>query len=185
MALIRDRKPAQDRWRLLKLGTAGEMPAIPVEADAAGALPTIPPDGDVIVPFAAWRAQRGELLARSGGLGIWLSGADDSADIAKDFAHFGVIAVHFPSFTDGRGYSTGRLLRQRYGWTGELRAIGDVQRDQLFDLTRCGFDAFDLRAGENIDVALEAFSDFSEAYQASVERPLPLFRRREVAGSSA
>jgi uncharacterized protein (DUF934 family) len=148
-------------------------------------MPAIPPEGDVIVPLAAWKTHRGELLARSGGRGVWLTGMDDPADIAQDFGHVGVIAVHFPSFTDGRGYSTGRLLRQRYGWTGELRAIGDVQRDQLFYLARCGFDAFDLRAGENVEVALESFGDFSEAYQTSVERPLPLFRRREIASSGA
>ena len=185
MALIKGRKTVNDRWQLLELATAGEMPAVPFEAGAAEALPVVPPTGDVIVPLAAWRAQRGELLARSGGLGVWLSGADDLAEIAQDLGHFGVIAVRFPSFTDGRGYSTGRLLRQRYGWRGELRAIGDVQRDQLFYLARCGFDAFDLRPAENVDVALEAFTDFSEAYQASVERPLPLFRRREVASSGA
>jgi uncharacterized protein (DUF934 family) len=172
MALIKDRKPVHDRWQLL-------------EAGAAGALPQVPATGDVIVPLAAWQAQRAELLARSGGLGVWLSGEHDPAHVAHDLEHFQVIAVHFPSFTDGRGYSTGRLLRQRYGWTGELRAIGDVQRDQLFYLARCGFDAFQLREGIDLEVALQAFSDFSEAYQASVERPLPLFRRREVAGSRA
>ena len=89
--------------------------------------------------------------------------------------------MQFTSFTDGRGYSIGRLLRQRYGWRGELRAIGDVQRDQLFYLARCGFDAFALRDGEDVEVALAAFDDFSEAYQASVDQPLPLFRRREAA----
>ena len=168
MALIKDRKPAQDRWQLL-------------EAGVQDALPAIPPTGDVIVPLAAWRALRESLLAREGGLGIWLGGAEEPAEIAHDLEHFQLIAVHFPSFTDGRGYSTGRLLRQRFGWRGELRAIGDVQRDQLFYLTRCGFDAFDLRPGEDVEVALEAFGDFSEGYQASVERPVPLFRRREAA----
>ena len=175
MALIKDRKPAHDRWQLLESGPEG-------------ALPSVPATGDVIVPLAAWQAQRAALLARSrdtGGLGVWLAGEHDPAAVAGDLEHFQVIAVHFPSFTDGRGYSTGRLLRQRYGWSGELRAIGDVQRDQLFYLARCGFDAFQLRDGVDVEVALQAFSDFSEAYQASVERPLPLFRRREVAGSRA
>ena len=170
MALIKDRKPAHDRWQLLEPATAG-------------AAPVIPPTGDVIVQVAVWRAQRGDLLARSGALGIWLSSADDPAEIAHDFEHFGVVAVHFPSFTDGRGYSTGRLLRQRYGWTGELRATGDIQRDQLFYLSRCGFDAFQLRDGEDVEGALQAFNDFSEVYQASVERPEPLFRRRELASA--
>jgi uncharacterized protein (DUF934 family) len=91
--------------------------------------------------------------------------------------------VRFTSFTDGRGYSIARLLRERYRWRGELRAIGDIQRDQLYYLHRCGFDAFDLRDGEDVETALAAFNDFSEAYQTAVDRPVPLFRRREAAGS--
>jgi len=88
------------------------------------------------------------------------------------------VAVHFPQFADGRGYSLGRLLRERYGWRGELRAIGDVLRDQLFYLTRCGFDAFDLREDQDLQAALSAFDDFSESYQTAVDQRQPLFRRR-------
>jgi uncharacterized protein (DUF934 family) len=91
------------------------------------------------------------------------------------------IEVNFPKFTDGRGYSIARLLRERHGYRGELRAVGDVQRDQLFYLSRAGFDAFQLREGEDARAALAALTDFSEAYQASVERPQPLFRRRSAA----
>ena len=120
-----------------------------------------------------------QFIGREGRIGVWLSGTDDPRDIAGDLEHYGVIAVKFPSFTDGRGYSVGRLLRERYGWTGELRAVGDIQRDQLFYLARCGFNAFALREGEDVDAALTAFADFSERYQASVDQPLPLFRRRE------
>ena len=169
MALIKDRKLAQSNWQRL-------------EASADSAPLSVPATGEVIVPLAIWRAQRDALLAREGRLGVWLTGDDDPEDIAADLEHFELIAVYFASFTDGRGYSTARLLRERYGWRGELRAIGDVQRDQLFYLARCGFDAFDLREGESVDIALAAFSDFSEAYQASVDRPLPLFRRRDPVG---
>jgi uncharacterized protein (DUF934 family) len=169
MALIKDRRRASDNWQLLKELAVGED----------GVLPALP-DGDVIVPASAWRRARAQLLARDGRIGVWLRGDDEPGDIADDLAHLIVIAVEFSSFTDGRGYSTGRLLRQRYGWRGELRAIGDVQRDQLFYLMRCGFDAFSLRDGEDVDVALAAFEDFSEPYQAAVDQPLPLFRRREA-----
>jgi hypothetical protein len=86
--------------------------------------------------------------------------------------------VNFPVFTDGRGYSIGRLLRERYGYTGELRAVGDIMQDQLFYLSRVGFDAFLLRADQSVEGAITALDSFSEAYQASVERPDPLFRRR-------
>lgn len=170
MALIRHRKPALDNWQLLETLEIGED----------GSLPPLP-SGDLIVPAAAWRRARAQLLERGGGsIGVWLSGDDEPAEIAGDLAHFGSVAVKFPSFTDGRGYSIGRVLRERYGWKGELRAIGDVQRDQLYYLSRCGFDTFALREGEDVDLALTAFSDFTEPYQSSVDQPLPLFRRREA-----
>ena len=107
-----------------------------------------------------------------------LEPADDPATVAHRLGTVAHVQVNFPSFTDGRGYSIARLLRERHGYRGELRAVGDVQRDQLFNLARCGFDAFLLREGEDAQAALDALQDFSEAYQASVERPLPLFRRR-------
>ena len=166
MALIKDRKVTRDSWRLL-------------EAGADGALPSIPGTGDVIVPLAVWRLFRDELIARSGRLGISLAGSDEPADIASDLQHLELIAVKFASFTDGRGYSIARLLRERHAWRGELRAIGDIQRDQLYYLSRCGFDAFDLRDGEDVQSAVAAFDDFSEAYQTAADRVVPLFRRRE------
>ena len=107
-----------------------------------------------------------------------LEPADDPAAFAERLATASRVEVNFPNFTDGRGYSTARLLRERLGYRGELRAVGDVQRDQLFNLARCGFDAFLLKKDEDAAGALDALDDFSEAYQASVERPLPLFRRR-------
>jgi uncharacterized protein (DUF934 family) len=91
---------------------------------------------------------------------------------------FGVVAVRFPKAGDGRGYSIAHLLRERYGWKGELRAFGDIWRDQLFHLASCGFNAFQLREGEDPREALGGFRDFSETYQSTIEQPLPLFRRR-------
>jgi len=88
--------------------------------------------------------------------------------------------VNFPKFGDGRGYSIARLLRTRYGYRGELRAVGHITRDLLFFMESCGFDAFELREGEDPHEALASFEDFSEAYQACVARPVPLFRRRAV-----
>ena len=89
-----------------------------------------------------------------------------------------LIAVDFPKFSDGRGYSIARLLRERYGFEGELRAIGDVLRDQLYYLRQCGFNAFAVRADRDVEAALRGLADFSDGYQASVATPLPLFRRR-------
>ena len=169
--IIKHRQVIPDNWQLLK--SAGE-----------GAL-AIPPEGDVIVPLNVWREQRAALLTRAGKLGVWLDGHDDPASVAADLAHFELIAVNFKQFTDGRGYSIARLLRERYGWRGELRAIGDVLRDNVFYLSRCGFDSFALRAEQNPQTALAAFGDFSNAYQAAVDRPQPLFRRRATASGAS
>ncbi|HEY6240935.1 MAG TPA: DUF934 domain-containing protein, partial [Burkholderiales bacterium] len=97
---------------------------------------------------------------------------------------FPLIAVNFPKFGDGRGYSIARLLRERYGFRGELRAIGDVLHDHLFFMEQCGFDAFALREDQDAQEALSVFGTFSDAYQTSVQRPVPLFRRRLAAGKS-
>jgi len=166
--IIKDRNVVIDPWLRLELNTDGS-------------LPPVPPSGDVIVPLAMWHGQRDQLIARPSRLGVWLDSNEEPAAIAEDLRLFGVVAVNFPKFGDGRGYSIARLLRERYGWKGELRAVGDIFRDQIFFLASCGFDAFTLRAGEDALEALGAFSDFSDAYQSSVERPLPLFRRRQPA----
>jgi uncharacterized protein (DUF934 family) len=109
---------------------------------------------------------------------IRLEPADDPASVADRLDRVARIEVSFPKFGDGRGYSIARLLRERYGYKGELRAVGHITRDNLFFMESCGFDAFELREGEDAREALAAFDDFSESYQASVKRPLPLFRRR-------
>jgi uncharacterized protein (DUF934 family) len=168
--ILRNGKIAADPWRRLEPG-------------ADGVLPSAPEHGDIIVPLAAWRERREALLARPGRVGVSLRGEDEPVAVADDLRHFGVVAVHFPKFTDGRGYSLARLLRERYGYRGELRATGDIFRDHLFFLARCGFDAFALREGEDPQEALAGFGVFSDAYQSSVERPLPLFRRRHAAAA--
>lgn len=126
------------------------------------------PEDERIVPLAQWRGEPGVLLGT----------ADDPAVIAADLEKLSTVVIEFPQFTDGRGYSTARLLRERYGFKGEIRAAGEVLRDNLFYLSRCGFDSFVLSDQTKIEEALTALSDFSDGYQASVERPQPLFRRR-------
>jgi len=133
---------------------------------------------DYIVPLALWVEHSTALKARDGGLGVWLEAGEEIEEIADQLQHFQVIALNFPAFTDGRHYSTAYLLRTRYGYRGEVRAIGDVLRDQLFALRRVGFDAFALRADKDPQDALQSFADFAEVYQASADQPLPLFRRR-------
>jgi uncharacterized protein (DUF934 family) len=109
---------------------------------------------------------------------VVLQPADDPAALADRLAGIKVIAINFPRFGDGRGYSIARLLRERYGYKGELRAIGEVARDHLHAMAQCGFDAFQLREGEDPQEALKAFGDFSDQYQATTAQPVPLFRRR-------
>ena len=164
-SLIKARRVAQDSWQRL-------------ERRADGNLPELPEHGEVFVPLALWLERRFELLARGGKLGVWLDSHEGPEAIAADVARFEAIAVNFPKFQDGRGFSIARLLRERYGYKGELRAVGHITRDHLYYMEGCGFDAFELRKGEDPEEALAAFESFSEAYQASVTRPQPLFRRR-------
>jgi len=135
---------------------------------------------DLIVPLALWREHGHALKARDGGLGVWLDADEEAEEIGEDVASFQVIALNFPAFTDGRHSSTAYLLRTRYGYKGEVRAIGDVLRDQMFALKRCGFDAFAVREDKDPYDALKGLEDFSEVYQASSDQPLPLFRRRQA-----
>ncbi len=142
----------------------------------AASLADLPEAAPVIVPLAFWLAHRAALVAR-GDAGVWLAPSDDPAQLAADIKLLPVIAVDFPSFTDGRGYSTARLLRERLGFAGELRAIGDVQRDQLFYLREVGFDAFEVNDHKDVVEALFGLHDFADGYQSTAVRT-PWFRRR-------
>jgi len=131
-----------------------------------------------IVPLPFWLAHRDALIAR-GDVGVWLAPDADPEALAADVGAVPVIAVDFPAFTDGRGYSIGRLLRDRYGFEGELRAIGDILRDQLFALAECGFDAFLIRSDRDAAAALAGLRDFASIYATTSRTPQPWFRRRK------
>ena len=139
------------------------------------------PDGDaVIVPLALWLAERRALRNR-GDVGVLLAPDDDPSDARRRRCPCcRVIAVDFPQFTDGRGYSIARLLRERYRYGGELRAVGDVLRDQLYLMAECGFDAFALRDEHDPQAALAGLHDFSGLYASTTRTPLPWFRRRDA-----
>lgn len=169
--LIKEQRIVADNWRLLSRGPKGELPEAPAQ-------------GDVIVPLALWLARRGDLLSRAeaGRLGVWLDADEGPEAIAGDLKSLALVAVNFPKFGDGRGYSIARLLRERHNYGGELRAIGDVLHDHLHFMKQCGFDAFVLREDQDPREALSALDTFSEGYQTSALRPVPLFRRRLAAG---
>lgn len=141
---------------------------------------SLPAGASVLLPLAEWHANRAHWLGHAARVGVRLSPADAPAAIADDLDVLALVAIEFPAFTDGRGYSIARLLRERHGWKGELRAVGEVLRDQLFYLARCGFDTFALADGQSAEAALAAFADFSESYQSGVDRG-PLFARRLAA----
>tara|TARA_R110002072_G_scaffold29908_2_gene93909 strand:+ start:314 stop:805 length:492 start_codon:yes stop_codon:yes gene_type:complete len=145
--------------------------------DKDTALDSVLEDGKLIVPLHYWLANKEALNAR-GDIGLWLDSDEDTDSIADSCNHLPVIAINFPNFADGRGYSYARLLREKYGYTGELRAIGDVLKDQLFFLKRCGFDAYAIRTDRDVVDAISSLKDFSDSYQVAVDQPEPLFKRR-------
>jgi uncharacterized protein (DUF934 family) len=106
-----------------------------------------------------------ELLAGSGAGAVLIEPADDITKLVPHLSQLQLIVVAFPKIGEGRGYSQGRLLRQRFGYRGGLRARGALKRDQLVFLARCGFDSFELDPAEDLQAALSAFDTFSAAYQ--------------------
>jgi uncharacterized protein (DUF934 family) len=164
--LIKGRAVAVDAWKWLEL-QEGETPE-------TVALPA----GEVIFPLPVWRARKDEIVSCHKRIGLLLQPDERVEDIAGDLDYFVVIAVNFPKFVDGRGYSTAALLRQRYKYQGELRAVGDVLHDQLFFMKRVGFDSYALKDDKDAVHAIEAgFSTFAEPYQGATDQPLPAFRR--------
>ena len=115
------------------------------------------------------------LIEREFGLGLELQGDSDPAEAEAYFDRLEAIAIAFPKFADGRGYSLARLLRERHGWRGELRARGEILRDQLFYLSRCGFNVLELQEGEDAERALSAFNDFSVTYQPAGDLRAPVY----------
>ncbi len=124
----------------------------------------------LIVPFKEFRANPARWRSYAGPLGVTVSPAEKIEELAEDIARFEIVVVEFPTFSDGRGYSHGRVLRTRLKFEGELRAAGVVKQDHLFFLARCGFDSFELAPGENVAEATRALQRFSVAYQAGDPR---------------
>jgi uncharacterized protein (DUF934 family) len=171
--IIKDKAIVPDDWTLMRL-TEGETP------DAVDV-----PAGKQIIPLQVWLLQREALMTRlqqSKDLAVWFNSAEQAKDLGADAALFDLLAVDFPKFSDGRGYSIAHNLRARQAYTGELRAIGDVLRDQLFYMQRVGFNAFATREDRSIHDALKGLTDFSEKYQSSWDEKNPLFRREERRG---
>lgn len=141
-------------------------------------------DSSAPLVYAGDAATNLESLKARGLFGVWIDGADDVGLLTPLLAHVALIAVRFAAFTDGRGFSTAVLIR-RLGWAGELRAIGDVLRDQLLQMQRVGFTSFAVREDRDAHDALNAFAEFSGAYQGNAIEPRPYFRRRDSESQSS
>jgi len=163
--LIRNGRIEPDTWKL------------PDDTGAAGS----PLEDDVVLQLADYLALRSTAQSPRGRTGVLLRATDDPRVLAPHLAELPLVAVLFDRFSDGRGYSIARLLREALDYRGEVRAVGDVLRDQIFYLARCGFDAFVLRADQDAASAIAALRDFGAAYQAAVDRHLPGLRRRDAA----
>ena len=164
--LIKNRQIVEDNWVLLKEADSDRLKELSAS--------------DLIVPLQCWLEwqQDSELSSRSARTAVWLDSHELPSQLGDSLYNLDMIALNFPLFKDGRPFSSARELRQNLNFKGDIRAIGDVLRDQLFYMQRCGFTEFAMREDQNLEQALSAFEDFQEGYQSSIDRPLPLFRRR-------
>ena len=158
--IIRDQRVTEDRWEHL----ADDAP--------------LPPQGDVTVSLARWGSEREALRGFAGRLGVRVPNTADIEEIAVNVLDRPLICLEFPAFGDGRAFTQARLLRERLGYKGELRAIGDVARDQLWYMQRCGFDSYDPRPDRDIGEALKAFTEITATYQGAADGRVTIFARR-------
>jgi uncharacterized protein (DUF934 family) len=162
LRVIKHRKIVEDDWQRLK-ELAPDQPL---------------PMGKVIVPWSYWLSNREKLVAHGGKYAVCISGEQETEEVARDLEYFDLIALEFPVFRDGRCLTHARLLRERFAYQGELRAVGDVLRDQLFFMERCGIDSYEVRADKNIEDALQAFSEFTVKYQTAADQSVPVYKLR-------
>lgn len=140
------------------------------------------PDGPVIVSLERWQAEREALSARNTPLGVRLKSGQEPSVIADDLDKFSVVALEFPAYRNGRAYSYARLLRERYGYKGELRAVGNVLRDQFQFMIRCGFDALEVSDKITPEIWAECSNFFSHYYQPGADgKPTVLSLRQRLA----
>ena len=142
----------------------------------------IPSSGKVLVPFTVWLANKKNLSERmsQGEVGLLIATHEAIENVIseiEDINVFPIVAVYVERFADGRIFTIGNLLRTRYGFKNELRAVGDVLRDQLFFLKRSGFNSYLIRADRSAEEALSSLKDFSEPYQGAVDNTQPAWRR--------
>jgi uncharacterized protein (DUF934 family) len=152
MPLIKDGKIVRDPWTR-------------VSADAP-----LPDEDALLVPYEIWEAHRDDLKARNTRFGVLLAADQPPQLIANDLDRLDLVALEFPVFKDGRAYSYARLLRERYGYDRELRATGQVLRDQFSFMHRCGFDAYEVADARSADAWAQTLREISQVYQPATDR---------------
>ena len=158
--LLKDKRVIADAWTLL------DTDSQPL------------PDGDILLTYSQWQTFSEQLESHSGQIGVVIEGNTEIEDIIEPLLKLPLIAINFPKFADGRGFSLATLLRERYNFNGEIRAVGGFIRDQLYLLSRCGFNAFKFSEDTDLSEVAKSLEDFSETYQVSADQEKPLFRRR-------
>jgi len=153
---------AKDEWTLIENS----------DCDLASEVEKAP----IILPLETW-LENSASVAENKTIGVWIAADQEPDALAEHLPNIPLIAIQFPAFADGRGYSHARRLRLNLGYKGELRAFGDVLRDQLLFYKRCGFDSFCIREDSNIESALEGLNDFSVFYQDAADNVEPPFKR--------
>ena len=161
--ILRRQEIVQDDWTLI---------------EDAHVAPERAADGKLIVTLARWRADRGSLLAAQAAVGVLLPNTADVEALYPEIDDRPLIALQFPTFSDGRALSQAVVLRKRVGFRGELRAVGDVIRDLVFWLGRCGFDSIVPRQDQSLEACKEALEELSVAYQAAADDHTPVWVRR-------
>ena len=163
--LIKKGSVVQDEWTLLREATSPEVFEVLQGRD-------------IIVPIKFWNLYKTEMEDYSGNITVWLDSNEFIEEVKGDPHKFPLIALNFPVFSDGRPYTVARELRQNLKYRGEIRAIGDVLRDQIFYMSQCGFDSFLIRHDQDPHSCIGALKDFTTNYQSTSLEPNPLFRRR-------
>lgn len=165
--IIRNQQIVDDDWTTL--------------ADDAPMPTSGPKNVQVILSLERWKAERDAHKTSDTAVGVRIANTVNVTEVWPLLADRPLIAVEFPAFGDGRAYSQARVLRERYGYQGEIRAVGDVLRDQMYEKHRCGINAMVPRSDQDLDACLAAIRDFTEPYQGAADSSMTVFKRRASA----
>ena len=162
--LIKDQQLSNNYWLLIDEGETLDLSS---DADSE----------HIILPFSRWQENQSTVLGKAN-IGLWLDSHESAEPLASVCHDITLIAINFPVFSDGRGYSYARTLRDHFAYRGEIRAIGDILPDQMYFYQRCGFNSFLLRSDVNPETAINSLNDFSISYQAGSDQSTPIFHQR-------